>query len=95
MSDIKKVINTLDMLKTAYAPSIYKNHMEIAIQALEKQVPKKPNKLTYKFLIDIGWKWECPVCKGAVGENKNAIDYTQEDDYCPSCGQKLDWSDSE
>lgn len=33
-----------------------------AISALEKQIPKKPKKLTYKLLIDSGWEYECPNC---------------------------------
>jgi rubrerythrin len=60
-------------------------------EVLEKQFPKKPNEMTYRPLRDIGWKYGCPSCKCAVGINNNAIDYTQEDEYCPSCGQRLEW----
>lgn len=57
----------------------------------EKYTPTKPNETTYKVFIDNGWKYECPNCRCAVGVNNKAVEYTQEDTYCPSCGQKLDW----
>ena len=64
--------------------------IEIAIQALEKQIPKKP---TYEgdgyapdgtFVFD---EWLCPCCG-----KRYEVDY-DDYDYCPNCGQKLDWSD--
>lgn len=64
--------------------------IEIAIHALKKQISKKP---TYEgdgyapdgtFVLD---EWLCPCC-GARYE----VDY-DDYDYCPNCGQKIDWSD--
>ena len=53
---------------------------EIAIQALEKQMPKKP-----KERDCIGFDTlACPECKMAL--------YLYET-YCDNCGQKIDWSD--
>lgn len=66
---------------------------KIKLEALEKQIPKKPKKLEYEPLIKAGWEFECPKCGSAVGENRYDIDLTQEDDYCPTCGQKLDWGE--
>ena len=63
----------------------YREETLIAIQALGKQIPKKP---TYEgdgtFVFDT---WICPSCC-----KRYEVDY---DDYgyCPHCGQKLDWSD--
>lgn len=57
-----------------------------------KQIPEKPNKCRYEPLIRSGWEYECPSCEKAVGINKFAFDYTDEDTYCPSCGQAIDWS---
>ena len=62
---------------------------EMAIQALEKQIAKKP---TYEgdgysdgqLVYDT---WVCPCC-GCSYE----LDY-DDCDYCPNCGQNLDWSD--
>ena len=65
---------------------------EMAIQALEKQIPKKP---TYEgdgyapdgtFVLD---EWICPCC-----ETRYEVDY-DDYDYCPNCGQKLDLEDDD
>lgn len=55
--------------------------MRIAIQALEKQIPKKPD-----FTEDKEFAL-CPCCNGKGLLNKQK--------YCDNCGQKidLDWSD--
>lgn len=67
--------------------------LEVAIQAVKKQIPKKPNirKAGYKSL-----DYVCPECgyrrisridgewiAGVMSNN------------CPNCGQALDWSDTE
>ena len=65
--------------------------LEMAKEALEKQIPKKPEKLTYKLLINEGWIYECPTCGCACGENKYHSDVTKGDIYCTQCGQMLDW----
>lgn len=63
----------------------------MAVEALKKQVPMKPKKLTYKLLLDAGWIYECPNCGCACGENKYHLEVTQDDMYCTQCGQALDW----
>ena len=63
----------------------------MAVEALKKQVPMKPKKLTYKLLLDAGWVYECPTCGCACGENKYHPEVTQDDIYCTQCGQRLDW----
>ena len=67
--------------------------------AIEKQIPKMPKILTWKLLIDSGWKYGCPNCGCAVGINKNLgfayEEYLEPNEsYCCSCGQALDWSDT-
>ena len=52
---------------------------EAIIEALEKQVPKKP--LPYK-----GWEGKCPTC--------SVIFIDRSTNYCGNCGQKLDWGES-
>ena len=65
-------------------------NMEMIVQALEKQIPKKT---IYEgdgyapdgsFIFDI---WICPRCC-----KRYEVDY-DDYDYCPNCGQKIDWSD--
>ena len=66
---------------------------EMAIQALEKQIAKKPEyeadgyadgNLVYDYA-------KCPICG-------HDFEYGINDwgcEYCSDCGQKLDWSDEE
>ena len=66
--------------------------LDVAIQALEKQIPKKPTPIDYEKYIDVidnarllrGAYW-CPNCKRVVKSGS----------FCNDCGQKLDWSDEE
>ncbi len=50
--------------------------IRVAIEALEKQVPKKP----------CGWDNECFDCTQHLDEYEHP-------NYCPNCGQKIDWSE--
>lgn len=52
----------------------------IAINALDKQIPKKPTKDKYVLELDF-----CPMC-GTEVTNCN---------YCPLCGQKIDQGELE
>ena len=66
--------------------------VDIAIKALEKQIPKKTIPIDYeKYMNTVknalflkGAYW-CPNCKHVVKCGT----------YCSDCGQKLDWSDTE
>ena len=60
--------------------SKYKNGLRMAIQALEKQIPKKP-KTDDRYVMYI-----CQCCNDFVKVSHN---------YCQNCGQKLDWGDEE
>lgn len=55
---------------------------EIAISAIEKQIPKKV-KDKYRDIVSIG---KCPVCERQCDTTMN---------YCMKCGQALYWSDTE
>ena len=60
---------------------------DMAIQALEKQIPKKPKKIEaegYRYT----YTYRCPICGGNFFGTGIA-------EYCYHCGQKLDWSDGE
>lgn len=54
-----------------------KEAYEIAIDALERQIPRKPIEPDALF-------YKCPICKNCVR------DYNR---YCTVCGYKLDWSE--
>lgn len=69
----------------------------MAIKALEKQIPKKPNKA-----IDSSWgiKKEvhvCPVCDYYLTKvhfiAPQKIEPNKQITYCEKCGQAIDWSE--
>ena len=62
-------------------------NMELIINALEKQIPKKVN-LRHIRKYDGFDDGECPICGMSVSR-----DCDGDDVFCPDCGQKLDWSD--
>lgn len=84
-------------LKTSYCTecsaaiennTCYENECEIflSIEALEKQIPKKPIKAKGENL-----DWLCPVC----GEWVGWVDaLTWEKEHHCECGQKIDWSEN-
>ena len=61
----------------------YVDEIEIAIQALEKQVPKKPEMYIGDYEFE---RWPiCPKCKGELHPNGEK--------FCSDCGQAIDWSE--
>ena len=62
-----------------------KEAFEFAINALEKQIPKKPHKNFEKF----SGVW-CS-CGKYLGKGY----FVEKPSFCSDCGQKLDWSDEE
>ena len=86
----------IEIIKIAIAdvelnyPLDYSIAFEKAIEALEKQIPKRAIS-TYKE------NYKCPTCE-------SYIDITDDDlyvyeiippAYCPNCGQALDWGETE
>lgn len=61
-----------------------KEHIITIMQALEKQIPKKP-KGDYHSVPH----YRCPSCNSAVKVFEDAHEYH----WCLYCGQALDWSD--
>lgn len=62
---------------------------EMAIKALEKQIPKKPQNKKYSFYP------HSTLLKSKYGECHNCKSIQVDDEYCANCGQKLDWSDDD
>lgn len=61
--------------------------LDIAEEALEKQMPKKPIRA-----FQSGFFW-CADCERAI---KMRINHSKINiRYCPFCGRALDWSDTE
>lgn len=65
----------------------------IAIHALEKQIPKKP--IMKQYFEDLEEKYLCcPTC-GEILTDRIPADNKTFCFHCMNCGQKLDWSDEE
>lgn len=56
--------------------------LDMAVEALEKQIPKKPERLKGSLFGKERYYHKCPTCG----------DPYVDDNYCPICGQALDWS---
>lgn len=65
---------------------------ELAIVALEKQLPKKPRENgMYDGLIKKIKYYTCPTCGNCL--LTEMMNERQNTSYCWDCGQKLDWSE--
>lgn len=82
----KEAIENLKKLKSFHNGS-YGSSIRMAIEALEKQVPKKPI-----YVEDDGIRYtdsyRCPNCQGAFAGTGIAR-------YCYRCGQAIDWSEED
>ena len=93
----KEAIENLKKLKSFHNGS-YGSSIRTAIEALEKQVPKKPIKKKMATLNKTpnAFSWEsircCPRCKSNLVVK---IFGKHLEDYCPLCGQRIDWSDAD
>lgn len=80
---IENAISILEgMEKTTGNANVAKVPLQMAIEALKKQISYRP---WCDFSEDEKLEnshWFCKKCGWAVEENQN---------YCPECGQKIDW----
>lgn len=62
--------------------------LDMAIEALEKQVPKKPIKHYYldRYCV-VDYYYQCPTTCNVKFQLSNTYH------FCPNCGQALDWRD--
>ena len=67
-----------------------KEAFQIAINALEKHIPKKPYIQQDDRNNDC---LECPSCDSFIGYEYDCRDEHYQINYCPCCGQAIDWSD--
>ena len=67
---------------------------DMAVKALEKQIWKKPN-----FEINLGDYTSRFICecgkKIVVKHDSGVMDNNDAPNYCPNCGQRLNWSDTD
>lgn len=67
--------------------------LDVAIQALEKQIPKKPIMRQYFENLEEEYLC-CPTC-GEILTDRIPADNKTFYFHCMNCGQKSDWSDEE
>ena len=60
-----------------------KNALKLAIEAIEKQIPKKP--------LHMHKNYYCPICKENGWMLWDDAVPNDMDAYCGKCGQALDW----
>ena len=94
MTESEKLENAIAILEAMKKQFLgeTRNVIDMAIKALQKQIPKMPTYDGDGYDPDgtfIWGEWICPCCG-----RRCEVDY-DDYDYCPDCGQKLDWSDEE
>jgi hypothetical protein len=68
---------------------------EIAVDAMQKQIPKKPNRTQSKNSENL-WNLYCPSCKNWIGLwnsrlKRGDMHNISNGNICPYCGQAIDW----
>lgn len=81
----KEAIKMLDRIRdeSGWTNDAY-NSLTLAIEALEKQIPKKPTTGKYGHT-------ECACCGWVVDSFCGDIEQYP---FCPNCGQAIDWRQS-
>lgn len=68
---------------------------DMAIAAMEKQIPKKQ----YIQQIEVDYYehdcYECPSCDSFLGYVSECKEEHYQNNYCDGCGQHIDWSEVE
>ena len=92
--DLKSVLKeakSMGCTKVKYFYNIPLENVEIVVDALEKQIAKKP----YIQQVEIDCYehdcMECPSCDSFLGYATDCKEEHYQDNYCPHCGQALDW----
>ena len=86
MTESEKLENAIAILEAMKKQFLgeTRNVIDVAIKALEKQIPKKPRFYAHNYY--------CSVCDNLVGNNEFEWKRFK---YCDVCGKKLDWSNGE
>lgn len=105
MNEIEEIMNLLNSvsrlielkksneIQEFYYSDEFSKVIDIAIKALEKQIPKKPDCIEDKM-------WCCPVCDNNLLHKwikypTRLMPKSEGLPHCMYCGQKIDWSEEE
>lgn len=98
----KEAIENLKKLKSFHNGS-YGSSIRIAIEALEKQAPKKPvEEFKTHALYDVNGNYieqiditsfRCPTCKCVISSGEISKEDCINIHYCDICGQAILWED--
>lgn len=85
----EEMLEAIEVLKSAkqHGCRVRDDAIDIAEQAINKQIPKKPICKIYKsenIYLGTSKTYFCPRCNSTVWLS---------DKHCPECGQALDWSE--
>lgn len=86
MTDASRIRSAIDHIKTSVDVDPWA--IEVAVDAMEKQIPKKP-------VVPID-TWLCPSCGESVEYQQKLGDnvlYHGQYEICPKCGQAIDWEE--
>ena len=84
-----KNINALNAVcgKKDFYDAEFENALALAIEALEKQIPKMP--------LHMHKNYYCPICKEDGWMLWDDAIPNDMDKYCGMCGQAIDWEERE
>lgn len=88
----KEAIDRLRIIRDDERYTIFASALEMASDALEKQIPKKPNISKEEYTTN----YKCPTC-GCRLISKIDGEYVAGNHYkyCYICGQAIDWNITE
>lgn len=96
MNEIERVIailkdyyKTVSMCLTSDDCEEHNKAIDLAINALEKQIPKKIYHRQWVGIDGVPYDL-CPTCRTNLCTD--GIFPNKKENYCGNCGQKLDWS---
>ncbi len=97
MNDMKLIQESIEQLervsRSIASIGETEDYTEIAINALEKQIAKKP--IMKQYFEDLEGEYLCcPTC-GEILTDRIPADNKTFYFHCMNCGQKFDWGDEE
>lgn len=93
--EIDRINNAIRHIQTATDVDPWA--VEIAVDAMKKQMPQKPKEKSDKYNNNL-WYLYCPSCENWIGIWNNRVKHgdmrnTSNSHICPYCGQAIEWED--